>query len=583
MSFDTLIMQSVTGELQRELTGAPVQRVYEPNRGEVIIHLYTEGRQPGLLFSVDSRYARVHLTEKRYKSIETPSPFCMLLRKYLIGGRAVSFNNPPWERILEIDFDPPEGMPAVRLVAEIMGRRSNLILVNGNGTILGAAKIASWDKNPKRAIMAGEKYLPVPSQEKLNPLEMEPVIFANALQELIAMGKTPEQALIDSVAGVSPLTARELLFRSGWDACLPGAAAQNLFGQVRNLFAAAEKGLLKPVLLPGPGLYAAMPLLHLQQHEQKEYESANKMLDHYYAEVIRDEREALLKSRLEKAVENRLSALDRKQRELENDLLAATNAPQYRLYGELLLAYGDQVKRGAETVVLPNIYAPDETVTVPVNPSKTASSNAQKYFTLYRKAKKGQEQIKRHLQKTRAEVKYCDGLLYTIENSDESALEEIRQEMIDAGYIKEKRKGRRRSAALPQPLSFKASSGRTILVGRNNRQNDYITFKAAVRRDTWLHVRQLPGSHVILKEAPFPPPQEDIEEAAFLAAYFSRARESGAAAVDYTEVRHVRRRPGGKPGFVFYENFETITVNPRDEERQKQFNLLPWPDKGQVN
>ena len=182
MSFDTLIMKAVTDELRTVLTGASVQRIYEPERGVIIIHLYTQGQQPGLLISIDTKYARVHLTSSRYRSQEQPSPFCMLLRKYLIGGRAVIFTNPPLERILEISFEPPEGMPPVRLIAEIMSRRSNLILINNQGVILGAARIASWDKNPKRAIMPGEMYRPAPPQEKLNPLEMDQKVFSDSLR-----------------------------------------------------------------------------------------------------------------------------------------------------------------------------------------------------------------------------------------------------------------------------------------------------------------------------------------------------------------------------------------------------------------
>jgi predicted ribosome quality control (RQC) complex YloA/Tae2 family protein len=573
MSFDTLIMKAITNELQAELCHTPVQRVYEPERGMIILHLYTQGRQPGLLFSTDSKYARVHLTYKKYQSQAQPSPFCMLLRKYLIGGRVISFTNPPLERVLEIDFDPPDGMPKVKLIAEIMSRRSNLILISEDGIILGAARTASWDKNPVRAILPGEKYRPAPPQNKLNPLEMDAASFNNTFSALISGGKTAEQALFGTAGGISPLTAKELLHRSEWDESRLDESTAKLFSETKALFVGSDTGKLQPVMLPVRNIYAAMPLNHLPPAEQQEFAKVNEMLDRFYATVIRDNREKELKNQLNSAVEKRLSALNKKLREQEKELQAAAQAHQFRLYGELLLAYADRVPVGAESVVLPDIYNPDEEIVVPLNPSKSASTNAQKHFSRYRKAKKGQDEIKKHLGKTRVEIKYCEELLYTIENNADASLEEIRQEMIEAGFLREKLKNQRKSAALPQPLNFKASSGRTILVGRNNRQNDYITFKAAVRRDSWFHVRQLPGGHVILKEAPYPPPPEDCEEAAFLAAYFSRGRDSGAVAVDYTEVRHVRRRPGGKPGFVFYENYSTITVNPQDQRLRALFNL----------
>jgi predicted ribosome quality control (RQC) complex YloA/Tae2 family protein len=571
MSFDTLMMKAITSELQAELCNRPVQRVYEPERGMIILHFYTQGRQPGLLFSTDSKYARVHVTYKKYQSQAQPSPFCMLLRKYLIGGRAISFTNPPLERVLEIDFDPPDGMPKVKLIAEIMSRRSNLILISEDGIILGAARTASWDKNPVRAIQPGEKYRPAPPQDKLNPLEMDAASFNKTFNELITGGKSAEQALFGTAGGISPLTAKELLHRSGWDNSRMEESIAKLFTETKALFAGSDAGKLQPVMLPARSIYAAMPLTHLPPAEQQEFINVNEMLDRFYATVIRDNREKELKNQLNSAVEKRLSALYKKLREQEKELQAAAQADQFRLYGELLLAYADRVPVGAERVVLPDIYNPDEEIIVPLNPSKSASTNAQKHFSRYRKAKKGQDEIKKHLGKTRVDIKYCEELLYTIENNADASLEEIRQEMIEAGFLREKLKNQRKSTALPQPLNFKASSGRTILVGRNNRQNDYITFKAAVRRDSWFHVRQLPGGHVILKDSPYPPPPEDSEEAAFLAAYFSRGRDSGAVAVDYTEVRHVRRRPGGKPGFVFYENYSTITVNPQDQRLRELF------------
>lgn len=572
MSFDTLTMKAVTDELRSELTGTPVQKVYEPERNEIIIHLYSHGSQPGLLLSIDPAYARVHLTEKRFRGKEQPSPFCMLLRKYLVGGRAKSFSNPPLERILEIEFDPPEGLPPVKLIAEIMSRRSNIILVDENRYILGAAKTASWDKNPARVILPGEKYEPPPAQDKLNPLEMEFDQFANIFSESIA-GNKPEKALFSSVGGLSPLAARELLHRAGWHDRDHWQAIPALYEEIKALFNQCETGALQPVMLPDEGIYAAMNLSHLPEEKQQKWESVNKMLDHFYNRLISWQREKILREQLRNTVEKRLSTLLKKRRLQKKELQDAADAPKYRLYGETLLAFGHQVSKGANSVKLPDLYNPDNEVTVPLKPSKTAAANAQDHFNRYRKARSGQEKIRKQLRKTKSEIEYYRSLLYAIENNDRDGLQEVKQEMIENGMLKEKKKGAGKKESAPQPLNYKASSGRTILVGRNNRQNDYITFKVAVRRDTWLHAKDIPGSHVILKEAPYPPPEEDLEQAAFLAAYHSKGRESSAVAVDYTEVRHVRRRPGGKPGFVFYENYNTITVNPQDEGMRKGFNL----------
>jgi predicted ribosome quality control (RQC) complex YloA/Tae2 family protein len=578
MSFDTLIMQAVTAELQEKLPGAVVQKVSEPIRGEIILNLYHQGRQQNLLFSINSKYARVHLAGKagkKEKQNTQPSSFCMLLRKYLTGCRILSLTSPPLERILEIAFEPQAGLTPVSLIAEIMSRRSNLILVGENRLILGAARVVGWEKNPLRAIYPGEKYRPVPTQNKLNPLQTSAQEFAPRFNQNLAAKEKPEQALLATVDGISPLIAKELIYRSRQQAT-NGVGEINpaaVLSEVKSLFNALSNGQHNPVLLPDKNIYAAIRLAHLPAEKQIEQTSISEMLDHFYTEMIHAEVEKTLKTLLQNAVERRLTALKRKEQALKKDLKTTELAVQHRLFGELLLAYGDQVPRGADSALLPNLYQPDEKILVPLNPSRTAAANAQHYFNRYRKAKTGRDEVRRQLKITNAETEYCRSLLYSIENAGGSTLAEIRLELIDAGYLRDKQKGKKKETTAPQPLVFKSASEKTILVGRNNRQNDHVTFKAAVRRDIWFHIRQLPGSHVILKETGWPPAAEDLEDAAFLAAYFSKGRESSAAAVDYTEVRHVRRRPGGKPGQVFYENYETVTVNPRDPGLKKRFKL----------
>ncbi len=573
MPFDTLMMKVVTGELQERITGAKVRRVYEPGRMETILELYTRGGRQDVFFSIDSRHARVHPAGEQRQGLKKPSPFCMLLRKYLVGGRVRSVHAPELERILEIDFEPPEGMPPVKLIAEIMGRRSNLVLVGADDVIIGAARPVSWEKNPLRAILPGEVYRPVPPQERLNPLDMDRELFSGRFLSLLEKGTDPEKALLGTVGGTAPLTARELLARAGWDDRDQKGSAGRLFEKTVGLFRAGQEGLLQPVHLPGRQLYAAMPLEHLPGEEQVGYDRPGAMLERFHDDLAREERVKQLQQKLGSAVKRRLDRLRRKKREQEKELETARDAHRLRLYGELLLACGHLVEPGTESAVLPDLYNPGQTVTVPLDPSRTVSDNAQKHFRNYRKAKKGQDKINRELKKTRSEISYCRGLQYALENSDEVSLEEIERELIAAGYLRERGKEREKAPGKPRPLRFQTSSGHTVLVGRNNRQNDFVTFEAAVRRDTWFHARDLPGGHVVLKEAPSPPPEQDIEEAAFLAAYFSRGRDSGAVAVDYTGIRHVRRRPGGRPGFVFYENFQTITVNPGNKSMRSRFGL----------
>lgn len=569
MSYDSLVLATVVEELQELLAGARVQRVYEISRNEALLQLHHRGKQPGLLLSCHARHARVHLTYHHYDHPETPSPFCMLLRKYLVGGRIREFKQPPLERVLEIYFDPPEAMQPVKLVAEIMGRRSNLILVDQKDVILGALKTASWEQNPKRAIQPGEPYRPAPPQHKLNPLSLQPEELQQELRSVLNQNSKPGPALVQAIVGLSPLAARELLHRSGYDRETLPQSIRRLSMELQALFknVAAEKR--QPVLAERQGQFAAFPLTHLPASEQRLFDSMNELLDTHYHCLIKREENTRLRDLLNARVCHRLTQLEKKLREQRKELEQAEEAPLFRLYGETLLTYSNKLPRGVSSVRLPHLYHPDKTLEIPLNPALTANENSRKYFNRYRKAKKAREFITDRISQTQVEISYCQSLLYSIESADSRSLAETRQELVEAGYLREKKKKVKHKELLPQPLSFKASSGRTILVGVNNRQNDFVTFKAAARRDTWLHIRELPGSHVIIKEAPYPPPEEDLIEAAFLAAYFSRAKESSAAAVDYTQVRHVRRAPGGKPGFVLYDNFNTITVNPGSEKLKK--------------
>ncbi|HOL18554.1 MAG TPA: NFACT family protein, partial [Bacillota bacterium] len=470
MSFDCLVLAAVREELQQRLAGARVQRVFEIGKNEAVLHLHHRGRVEMLLLSGDAQHARVHLTSRRQERPEAPSPFCMLLRKYLVGGRIREFRQLHLERVLEIDFDPPEAMRPVKLVAEIMGRRSNLLLVDEKNVILGAVKTASWEQNPKRAVQPGEPYRPVPPQDKLDPLAVQPEELEKALDPLMGGNGNPEKALVRAVRGLSPLAARELLHRSRWDPGAPWPAAQRLAGAIRELFAAAAAGQFKPVLAERLGLYAAYSLTHLPASELQTYASINELLDEYYDRLIRREKTTNLRNLLNSRVSHRLARLEMTLHEQQQELASAEDAPLYRLYGETLLTYAGQVPRGASLAVLPHLYRPEETLEIPLDPALSAQDNSRKYFQRYRKAQKAQEIIAERIKQTREEIDYCRALLYTIENGDGRSLEEIRQELVEAGYLREKKKKGPKKELPPQPLIYKTSSGRTILVGQNNRQ-----------------------------------------------------------------------------------------------------------------
>lgn len=580
MSFDTLMMQQIRRELDESLKEAFVQRVTEASWNELALELYTRRGPASLLFSIAADYARVHLTTKREKKSrkhQEPSSFTMLLRKYLVGAKVTSITSPTLERVLVVSFKTPDGLPAVKLVAEIMGRRSNLILLGPDDIILGAVKTADRDKNPLRPVISGMSYLPVPAQDKLDPLGLSSKELKDLMEKELAQGKRAELALVGAVHGVSPLLARELLSRARWAKGATEDTQEEVYERLSlkicSLFEKADAGLVNPVHYPEKQIFALTNLTYLADERAVYFKTANELLDSFYQAKISKDEERVLKNRLEAAVKTRLKALETRKKRQEEELLVTEKAPEYRLFAETLLAFGAQVPKGASTALLPNLYNMEEKIIVPLNPSKNASTNAHHYFNLYRKAKNGRDKVLKQLALTRDETHYCRGLLYDIENSDAISLPEINEELLEQGYIKEKKKSRRQTKSKPEPLKFTTSTGLLVLVGKNNRTNDYITFKAAARRDTWFHARLLPGSHVVLKNTAQPPTKADFSEAAFLAAYFSKGRLSKVVDVDYTQIRHVRRRPGGKPGLVFYENFDTLAVNPDDQRLKDYFSL----------
>lgn len=566
MAYDFFVMSAVKGELQKLLRGAQVQRVSQPSREEITLSIYREGKEDHLLLSCHPQRARVHLTGERPRRTGEPPPFCMLLRKYLLGTRLLAISQPPLERVLKFQFTAPVGLPATTLIAEIMGRRSNLLLVDDQEIILGAVQTATLEQNPRRAVLPGLRYKEVPAQQKLDPLTLTAGELEQAVHPLLARGERPERALLKAVAGLSPLWARELIHRSNWDREAPQGSLQRLHDELRALFSDLERA-------PEPILYAPLkvcspyPLKHLQESGGERFSGMNEMLDYYYKDLAERAEREILQGRLRSRVNRRRKRLEEKLALLEADHQKVEEADRYRICGETLLTYAHQVDRGESEALLPHLYEPGRTLTIALDPALGAVDNAQKYFRRYRKITNSKKHLEKQIGAAEAELSYYRELLFTIEQGDKRSLGEIYEELVEVGLLKRRKKNRRENKrSKPQPLTFRGASGATYLVGRNNRQNDYVTFKLARRGDTWLHAQGIPGSHVIIKEGSDPPAESDLLEAALLAAYFSSSRELPAVAVDYTAVRHLRRAPGGKPGFVLYNRYKTITVDPRDEK-----------------
>lgn len=582
MAFDGLVMAAVARELAHKLIGGRLEKIHQPGASELVLVIHTRERGKQKLFiSADARDARIHLTERSYVNPLAPPIFCMVLRKHLEGGRIRSVEQVGLERVLKFSVDSRDelGRPGEKLIfCEVMGKHSNVILVDpANNSIADGIHRYSHSVSRYREVLPNRPYLAPPEQGKLDPRLMTEEQFRTA-----ALGSDLEVTLsgflLQNIAGVGPQTCRELVVRAG----LPqdyhlehcGEYELNqLWRQLLWLRSMLVEGTFEPTLLLDrrgqPLDFAALDLTHLRCHG-KEHSEMSRVLDRYYENenqrrLLESHRQSLLQiTRKEMARFKKKVALHKKSLDL------AEQGDQYRIYGELLTANLYRLDQGSEARV-ENFYDPtNQEVVIPLEPNRSPAENAQLYFKKYLKAKNTREAVLSHLEQAETELSYLEAventLLYAMDPED---LTEIRTELEEQAYLKPRlqaQKKTKKEQARPLPLSFVSSDGFTILVGKNNKQNDYLTLRLAGDEDIWLHTKDIPGSHVIIRVNQRPEvPEQTLVEAASLAAWFSKSRQAGKVPVDYTQRCNVRKPKGAKPGMVIYDNQRTVTVIPSEE------------------
>jgi len=582
--FDTLVLASVAREI-REMTGARVMKIYQPRNPDVVIHLRKQGIERRLLISSAPDSARVHFTESRVENPKLPPMFCMLLRKHIEGSRLAAVSQPPHERILYLDFEGRNelGIPETHTIAaEIMGRRSNIILLDGSRTILDAVKRATLDTNRAREILPGRPYIPPPSRPRTSPERLT----AEALDGWLAddPSLSCEEMLVNRVMGVGPAVARHACAAGVRDT---GRIASEIKTAFQGTFQADPSGPVGPakalVYMDGsrPFDYYCFHLAQYDVLARRQYPSMSAAIDAFHRAKADEEAFKSLAHSL-RAVMKR--ARDKAASRLESqrmDLSEGMKANEYRLFGELLTAYGAPISGTAE-VRLPNYYVEGSPeIVIPLDPSLNGRQNAQAYFKKYAKAKAAREQSEKRISSTEAELSYLEQVDHTIDQARTiDDLLEVKEELASQGYVSQGTRAADRGSNGPRktgggtgalrPFVVKSPGGCEILVGKNNRENDIIT-RSAQPEDVWLHARQMPGAHVILRyprEAGRPPegwpPEDLLGEAAALAAHFSKGRGNTKVPVDYTFARHVWKPRGAKPGMVLYDHQRTLFVKPRD-------------------
>ncbi|KZZ82902.1 Rqc2 family fibronectin-binding protein [Bacillus sp. SJS] len=559
MSFDGIFTYAMTKELQGKLGNGRISKIYQPYKNELILQIRSGGTNYKLLISAHPSYARIHLTNENYDNPSSPPMFCMLLRKHLEGSVIEQIEQKDMERIIIFRVKARSELGDVthkELIVEIMGRHSNMVLVDSERQIiLDSIKHLPPAVNSYRTVLPGHPYVFPPSQDKTPPFGLDEETI---LKKLDFYGGKLDKQLVEHFAGISPLLAREITERSGMvnRETLPKA-----FIETMNRL---QQGSLNPVMITGneKEAFYLTDLTHLKG-ERKFFDSLSGLLDRYYFGKADRDRVKQQGNDLERFLSNELKKNKSKIKKLQRSLVDAEDAEKFQLYGELLTANLYSMKRGDRQAEVLNYYDENgSTITIALSPQKTPSENAQSYFTKYQKAKKSIAHIHEQLRLAGEEIDYLNNLLQQIESASPKDLEEIREELQDGGYMKKKilKKGKKPKVVLPVLEQYAASDGTVILVGKNNKQNEYLTNRAAARDDTWLHTKDIPGSHVVIKSKD--PAEETILEAANIASYYSKARSSASVPVDFTLVRHVKKPSGSKPGFVIYDHQQTVFVTP---------------------
>ncbi|MGX7203677.1 fibronectin-binding protein EfbA [Enterococcus pingfangensis] len=555
MSFDGVFTHAMVQELKDQLVTGRISKIHQPYENEVVLVIRAQGKNQRLLLSAHPSYARIQLTKIAYTNPDNPPNFVMMLRKHLDGAILEDIHQIENDRVVHFTFskrDELGDLQNIVLIVELMGRHSTIVLLNKQtGKILNAIKHIGHSQNTYRSILPGSEYIEPPKQEQVNP-------FHASKEQVFATLSTAEtldgRYLQQNFQGLGRDTADELAFRLLEKPNEKMAVWTDFWHSIQNELA--------PTLgLKNKKEFFA-PLVFKTFEEPATYADLSTLLDAFYGEKAEKDRVKQLGNELIRKVENEIKRNQTKLAKREKTLQDSENAEEFRRDGELLTTFMAQVPRGVETIELQNYYEDNAPITIKLNPALTPNQNAQKYFQKYQKLKNAVKLIYDQIAEAKDEITYLESVLAQLEIAGPMDIEVIKEELVASGYLKQKRNKKNRKQAPSKPEHFTASDGTSILVGKNNLQNDQLTLKQARKTDIWLHAKNIPGSHVIIKNED--PSEETLLEAAELAAYFSKFRQSAQVPVDYVAVKHVHKPNGARPGFVIYENQKTLFVTPEE-------------------
>lgn len=573
MALDGCFLRLLKNEIEERALGAKVERIFQPSREELVFHLRGSQERLKFFFSARAGSARVHFTDASPENPQNPPMLCMLLRKHLVGARLSAVRMQGLERVLWIDFDAYNELQdrvTLTLAVEVMGRHSNIILVDNEGKVLDSVKRVDLNMSSVRLVLPGVRYEAPPAQDKLDLSEA-------GAQEIVAAIETLKEqelsgALLSVLQGVSPIVCRELAFLAAGSedtsSLLGERTRQRLgffLGQVREQVDKGKGAFTMVSDLKGrPFDFSFMNITQYGLSAvTRQYMSASELLDEFFTQRDSVER---MKQRSQDLLNVLTKTHDRITRKLiaqREELKENERCEEKRIFGDLIKANIYRLEKGAFYADLENYFEPESPVVrIPLDPLLSPAENAQRYYKQYRKARTAVEVLKEQIEQGEQELIYIDTVFDALSRAiTEGELAEIRDELYESGYLRSLSRKQKPPVALP-PHRFISSDGFEIFVGRNNKQNDKLTLQRAAKSDIWLHTKNIPGAHVIIVTNGKEPSQQTVMEAAALAAYHSKGVSSGKVPVDYTTVKNVHKPKGAKPGMVIYYNNRTVYVTP---------------------
>ncbi len=572
MPLDAICLRAILNELRPALLGARIDKVQQPARDQVILLLRGGLR---VLLNAGGNQPRIQLTALQRENPAQPPMFCMLLRKHLVGARIVGIEQPDLERIAVLTLQSTDELGQTgrrRMVLEAMGRRANLILLDGEDRILDCLRRIDLESSSARQLLPGLFYRLPERPAKLSMLSEEDTAL-----ELFARGGADEervdQWILDHFLGISPLIARELAQRAGGATDvrfeqLGKAGRDRLLHGAEQLCKAIKENTFTPTILQRDACPADFTYCSIGQYgpetSVETRESFSQMLDEFYEVRERQELSARRGRELTHTVTVARDRMARKSETLKREYAATQYRDLLRLYGDLITANLYRMNRGIGSLTTENYFSEDAApVTIPLDPLLTPQQNAAKYYRRYNKAKNAEIHLREQIRIAETERAYLESVLQEIAQSEsEQEFSEIRHELQETGYLRRGSKDRKEIKRSFAPREFRSDAGLRILVGRNNAQNDQLTLKRADKRDVWLHTQKIHGSHVILCTGGQEPDAKSLHEAAALAAWFSQAQKGENVPVDYTPVRYVKKPSGARPGMVVYDTCRTLYVTP---------------------